>query len=96
MLMTLLARGGVGINGLATILVVRGSTGSYAAAGVVSAALAAGIAISAPVCGRLVDRLGAPRVLVPLAAAHAAAIVTLVVLAEADASTASLDRKSVV
>jgi MFS family permease len=76
-LATLLARLPIGINGLALVLFLRHQTGSFAVAGAVVGGLAAGSGIGAPVNGRLVDRLGA-RVLLPVAALHAAMLGVLV------------------
>jgi MFS family permease len=87
---TLLARFPIGINALALILYLRGQTGSYAVAGVVAGGLAAGSGIGAPVQGRLVDRFGQRRVLVPLAFVHAAALGSVVGLAELGAPTPAL------
>ncbi len=52
----LLARMPVGMVALALILLVRGTGGSYADAGIVSAAEAIAAAAGAPIAGRLVDR----------------------------------------
>ena len=79
---TLLARFPIGINALALILYLRDETGSFAIAGVVAGGLAAGSGIGAPVQGRLVDRFGQRRVLVPLALVHAAALGGVVALSE--------------
>jgi MFS family permease len=79
---TLLARFPIGINALALILYLREQTGSFAVAGVVAGGLAAGAGVGAPVQGRLVDRLGQRRVLVPLAFVHAAALGSIVAFAE--------------
>jgi MFS family permease len=79
---TLLARFPIGINALAIILYLRASTGSFAIAGAVAGALAAGSGIGAPVQGRLVDRHGQRRVLVPLAVVHATALGALVASGE--------------
>jgi MFS family permease len=87
---TLVARFPIGINALALILYLRAQTGSYAVAGVVAGGLAAGSGIGAPVQGRLVDRFGQRRVLVPLAFVHAAALGSVVGLAELQAPTAAL------
>jgi MFS family permease len=84
---TLLARFPIGINALAVILYLRERTGSYAVAGVVAGSLAAGSGIGAPVQGRLVDRFGQRRVLVPLGMVHAAALGALVGSAELGAPT---------
>jgi MFS family permease len=83
----LLARLPIGINALAIVLYLRERTGSFAIAGLVAGGLSAGSGIGAPVQGRLVDRLGARRVLVPLAVVHAVALGALVGLAELDAPT---------
>ena len=87
---TLLARFPIGINALALILYLRDETGSFAVAGVVAGGLAAGAGIGAPVQGRLVDRFGQRRVLVPLALVHAAALGGVVALSELGAPAAVL------
>src|SRR6185437_15223919 len=53
---TLVARFPIGINALAIILYLRAERGSFALAGAVAGALAAGSGVGAPVQGRLVDR----------------------------------------
>src|SRR5262245_38654264 len=63
----LLARLPLGMAVLGIVLLVRGSGGSYAAAGVVTACYAIALGGGAPVAGRLVDRGGARRVLLPRA-----------------------------
>jgi MFS family permease len=87
---TLLARFPIGINALAVVLYLRAERGSFAVAGVVAGALAAGSGVGAPVQGRLVDGLGQRRVLVPLGVVHAAALGALVASTEAGAPTAAL------
>ena len=87
---SLLARLPIGINALAIVLYLREQTGSFAIAGVVSGTLAAGSAFGAPVQGRLVDRVGARRVLVPLALVHAIGLGAIVGFAELDAPTVVL------
>jgi predicted MFS family arabinose efflux permease len=72
-LATLVGRMPIGISGLAILLYVREVTGSFAAAGVCTGALALGSALGAPLQGRLVDRRGVG-MLVPLAAVHAAGL----------------------
>jgi len=84
---TVLARFPIGINALAVVLYVKAERGSFAVAGVVAGALAAGSGLGAPVQGRLVDAFGQRRVLVPLAVVHAAALGALVASTEAGAST---------
>ena len=82
---TLLARFPIGINALALVLYLRAERGSFAVAGAVAGALAAGSGIGAPVQGRLVDAFGQRRVLVPLGIVHAAALGALVASTEAGA-----------
>lgn len=81
----LLARVPLGIVGLALVLFFREETGSYATAGAVAAAFAIGTAVAQPYAGRLVDRLGPARVLLPMCVAHAAGILTVVALGYAGA-----------
>jgi MFS family permease len=85
-----LARFPIGINALAIVLYLRAERGSFAVAGAVAGALAAGSGVGAPVQGRLVDAFGQPRVLVPLGVVHAAALGTLVAASEAGAPGAVL------
>ncbi len=77
-----------GMSSLAILLLVRGTTHSYAAAGAAVGVNALAAAASAPVVGRLVDRRGRARVLAPLACAQACVYVGLVVAAKAGAGTA--------
>jgi MFS family permease len=69
----------IGIDALALVLLVREELGSYASAGAVAGAFAAGGALGAPIQGRLMDRQG-QRLLVYMAAFHAAMLVGLVAL----------------
>jgi MFS family permease len=80
----MLGRIPIGIFSLAILLVVRQQTGSFAQAGAVTAAFAIGAGVVAPLQGRLVDRLGQPRVLIPSALLNAAALGGLVVAAGVD------------
>ena len=82
----LISRAPVGVNGLAIVLFMRAETGSYATAGAVAGFYAGGAAVVAPFLGRLVDRTGAPRVLVPLAIAHGVFLGGLVALGVAGAA----------
>jgi MFS family permease len=72
------------------VLFLRAQTGSYATAGAVAAAFAFGAGAGAPFQGRLVDRHGQRRVLVPLLLTHAGALVLLVALGAADAPAVAL------
>jgi MFS family permease len=87
---SLLSRFPIGINALAIVLYLREQTGSFAVAGAVSGSLAAGSGLGAPFVGRLVDRVGARRVLVPLACIHALGLASIVGFAELGAPTAVL------
>jgi MFS family permease len=90
MVFALVARLPIGIDALAIVLFLREKTGSYASAGIVSAAFALGGGAGAPLSGRLVDRFGHRRVLVPLALLHGAGLALLVGLAALDVPVAGL------
>ncbi len=64
--------------GLGTVLLISAGTGRYGLAGTVSAAGAIGGAVCAPQLGRLVDRLGQHRVLIPVCVIFALAVAGLV------------------
>jgi MFS family permease len=64
--------------GLATVLLISAGTGRYGLAGSVSAAGSIGGAVCAPQLGRLVDRLGQHRVLIPECVTFALAVTGLV------------------
>jgi predicted MFS family arabinose efflux permease len=72
----------MGIGGLAILLYLQSATGSFAAAGVVSALYVLGLAAIAPLVGRMIDRLGPRPVLALTAIGYPAALVLLVVLVE--------------
>ena len=86
---TLIGRMPIGISGLAILLFVEDVTGSFAAAGLCTGALALGSAAGAPLAGRLVDRRGVG-MLLPLAAAHAGGLFGVWAAGEADAPVALL------
>jgi MFS family permease len=90
MVAALVARLPIGIHSLAIVLFLRERTGSYAVAGVVAAAFALGAGAGAPLAGRLIDRFGQGRVLVPSALLHTGFLAALVGLALADASAGLL------
>jgi MFS family permease len=60
-----------GMAGLAIVLLVRAAGGSYAVAGMVAGAYSAALAVTSPLLGRLVDRVGQTRVLAGCAVASA-------------------------
>src|SRR5579862_788068 len=75
---------------LSILLLVRGSTRSYAAAGIAVGAFTLATALMAPLQGRLVDRFGRRRVLLPSGVGQALALIGLVALARGHAAAALL------
>jgi MFS family permease len=86
----LLARLPMGMIGLALLLLVRDSGGSYAAAGGVSGAYFIATAVGAPIAGRLVDRRGQTRILLPRAVIFPGLLAAVCVLAVVDAPLVSI------
>jgi MFS family permease len=78
------------MSALAILLLVRGSTHSYAAAGVAVGAAALATAAMAPVQGRLIDRAGRARVLAPVAIGQSGLLVLLVLAAHGQAGAGAL------
>ncbi|MCW2931614.1 MAG: hypothetical protein JWM19_2576 [Actinomycetia bacterium] len=68
--------------GLGMVLLISASTGRYAVAGSVSAAASLGMAACGPQFGRLIDRYGQGRVIVPMAMGFAAGIAGLILAVE--------------
>ncbi|MBV8217043.1 MAG: MFS transporter [Solirubrobacterales bacterium] len=79
-----------GMSSLAILLLVRGTTHSYAAAGAAVGASALATAASAPIIGRLVDRFGRARVLMPFACMQAVVYGLIVLAAVGGAGAAVL------
>jgi predicted MFS family arabinose efflux permease len=75
---SVLGRLPIGITGLAILLLVQTSTGSFARGGAAAACYVAGLALVAPALGRLIDRHGPPRILLVCAIAFPSALVLLV------------------
>jgi MFS family permease len=71
----------IGMYALSILLLTRQATGSFADAGQVVGSFAFTNAVGAAGQGRLMDRLGQPRVLVAAASMHAVALVALVLAA---------------
>lgn len=86
----LLARLPLGMVPIGTVLLVRGAGHSYAVVGAVVAALSVAIAVAAPVVGRLVDRVGQSRVLIPLSLLFPTFLALLVWLANEDVPALAL------
>src|SRR4051812_44458162 len=82
---SILARTPVGMISLALVLYVERLTGSFGSAGAVTAAFAIAAGIASPLQGRLIDRVGQARVLVPCVYLHAAALLAVVALGQAGA-----------
>jgi MFS family permease len=82
LLSSIVGRLPMGIAGLAILLYVQSGTGSFAAAGVVSALYVLGLAAIAPLVGRMIDRLGPRPLLLLTALIYPAALIALVVLVE--------------
>jgi MFS family permease len=86
----LLARLPQGMAPLAILLLVRGATDSYAAAGLAVGCYALANAACSPIQGRLVDRFGRIRVLPPSAIGQALLLVALTLCASAQPGGATL------
>ncbi|MBP2707051.1 MFS transporter [Microbispora sp. RL4-1S] len=71
--------------GIGITLLVSALTRSYATAGAVSATVSVAFAVAAPMSGRLTDRFGQSRVLVPLVFLHGASLTGLMLCAHAHA-----------
>jgi MFS family permease len=84
-LFSALGRLPVAMYALATLLYLQGATGSFAAAGLVSAGSLVGVALGSVVQGRIVDRLGPTRPLLLVAVLFAGAVAALVGAVEAAA-----------
>ena len=87
---SLVGRLALGTTGLAVLLTVRDSTGSYAAAGLVGAAYALSFAAFAPVRARRADRHGPRGVVLACGLLHPAVLLALVLLAAGGAGAALL------
>lgn len=66
---------------ISIVLLVQHTTGSFGSAGIVAAVTGVAMALFAPQMGKLADRVGQSRVLVPVVLAHAAAVSALTALA---------------
>jgi MFS family permease len=73
------------MSSLAVLLLVRGATGSYAAAGAAVGAGALASALCGPLLGRLIDRIGRRMVVGPAAATQACVYVAFALAARAHA-----------
>jgi MFS family permease len=73
----IVARMPMSMYGLGTVLLISAVTGRYGLAGSVSAAGSVGFAVCAPQLGRLVDRVGQHRVLIPVCVTFALSVAGL-------------------
>ena len=87
---SVLARMPIGMVSLALVLDVEHLTGSFGSAGLVTAAFAISAGVVSPLQGRLVDRVGQTRVLVPCVVVHSGAILGVVALGQAGAPVGAL------
>lgn len=85
-----------GMIALAIVLLLRGSGYSFAAAGLVTSAHQIGVGLGAPLQGRLADRLGQSRVLVPDALLYGTGTIVLAMLAGRGAAVGVLAAASVI
>ena len=90
LVLSLVGRLSLGMTGLAILLLVRADTGSYAAAGAVSAAYSVAFAVGSPGRARTADRNGPVGVLRWCGLAHPITLVLLAVLAKASVPTVLL------
>ncbi len=82
--------------GIGIVLLISALTGSYATAGAVAATVSVAYAVAAPLSGRLVDRFGQARVLIPSVLAHGAALAALMLCAHGKAPSWTLYATGVV
>lgn len=75
---SMLGRLPIGLTGLAVLLLVQTGTGSFALGGAAAACYVTGLALVAPLLGRMIDRHGPRRVLLPCAFAFPTALGLLV------------------
>ncbi|HEX9395166.1 MAG TPA: MFS transporter [Burkholderiales bacterium] len=76
---SLLGRLPIGITGLAVLILVQSASGSFAAGGATTGAYVAGLALVAPLFGRLIDRYGPNYILLASALAFPAALALLTI-----------------
>nr|WP_260408041.1 MFS transporter [Planomonospora venezuelensis] len=86
----LIGRMPMSMLGLGIMLLVKTLTGSYGMAGAVAGTVNVSYAVAAPLMGRLVDRFGQARVIVPLVLTHGAALAALMLCVELGAPAWSL------
>jgi hypothetical protein len=80
----------IGMTGLAILLLVQMSSGSFARGGAAAGCYVAGLALLAPALGRAIDRIGPARILLVCAVLFPAALVALVAAVAHGANTLAL------
>jgi MFS family permease len=76
----------IGIAGLAILLLVQNASGSFAHGGAAAAAYTAGLACTAPILGRIIDRAGPRGILIACAIAYPSALCTFVLSVQGGAA----------
>ncbi len=84
------ARMHIGMVGLAMLMFLRESLGSYALAGSISGVYFVAMAIGAPIQGRLIDRSGPKRTLLVTGVVQPLSLLAILVLARTDAGFAAV------
>jgi MFS family permease len=80
----------IGVAGLAILMLGQAASGSFAAGGAAAAIYVAGLACTAPILGRIIDRSGPRRVLTACAIAYPGALCALVLAVEGGAAVVPL------
>jgi MFS family permease len=83
---SVIARLPIGLTGLAILLLGQAASGSFAQGGAAAAVYVAGLACTAPILGRIIDRSGPRRVLIACAVAYPSALCALVLAFHAGAT----------
>jgi MFS family permease len=84
---SLLGRLPIGLTGLAVLLLVQTSSGSFARGGAAAACYVVGLAVIAPLLGRAIDRFGPQRILLASGVLFPSALVALVAAVEQGSTT---------
>jgi MFS family permease len=87
---SVVARLPFGMGGVSLVIFVHARTGSFGIAGLVTGFYTLGFALAGPLLGRLVDRRGARRVLVPASVVCALALLAIVAIGDHSAATLPL------
>jgi MFS family permease len=78
----------IGISGLAILMLAQAATGSFAHGGAAAAVYTAGLACTAPILGRIIDRSGPRRTLMVCAIAYPSALCAFAFTVQAGAALA--------